>query len=56
MARSIMTEYFGVNAGIELAALQKNSDEAQTRSILRTRNVSGLQKRETRIKEIIESS
>ncbi len=37
MARSIMTEYFGANAGIELAALQKNCDEAQTRSVLRTR-------------------
>ncbi len=54
-----MTEYFGVNAGIELAALQKNSDEAQTRSIFEQecqRLTEVLLKRETRIKEIIESS
>ncbi len=54
-----MTDYFGVNAGIEARRAAKNSDEAQTRSLFEQecqRLTEVLLKRETRIKEIIESS
>ncbi len=59
MARSIMTQYFGANAGIELAALQRTLTRPKPDLFFEQecqRLTEVLLKRETRIKEIIEIS